>query len=329
MDRSVMPLLQLDSLTVEYRGDGEVVRAVDDVTLSVETGESLAIVGESGSGKTTLALAVTRLIQPPGSVVAGRALFEGRDLFALRADELRRVRGGRISYVFQDPATSLNPVLTVGEQLSEAIELHTDRRAERARAYGVELLERVGIRAAPQRYDAYPHELSGGMRQRVMIAMAIATRPKLLIADEPTTALDVTVQVQILRLLVELQRDLGLSMLLITHDLTIVERTCARVAVMYAGRLVEEGAVADVFANPAHPYTRGLLACRPAWGAVGRQLSTMPGQSPDLAKLPPGCAFVPRCPLVEPRCRERLPTLDTTAEGRRVRCVKPFSKPGA
>ena len=323
-----MPLLQVDALTVEYRGDAEVVRAVDDVTLSVETRESLAIVGESGSGKSTLALALTRLIQPPGSVVAGRVRFEERDLLTLPVDELRRVRGGKISYVFQDPATSMNPVLTVGEQLSEAIELHTDRRAERARAYGIELLDRVGIRAATQRYDAYPHELSGGMRQRVMIAMAVATHPKLLIADEPTTALDVTVQVQILRLLVELQRDLGLSMLLITHDLTIVERTCARVAVMYAGRLVEEGAVTDVFANPAHPYTRGLLACRPTWGAGGRRLSTMPGQSPDLSNLPPGCAFAPRCPVVEPRCRETMPTLDAI-EGRRVRCVKPFSKPAA
>ncbi len=257
-----MALLDVQDLSVEFQHGPDTVKAVDRVSLSLEAGQALAIVGESGSGKSTLALALTRLIQPPGRMTGGRIVFQGTDLLRVDAPTLRRVRGRLISYVFQDPATSLNPVLTIGAQLRETIRLHTTVAPDDVDACAVALLEQVDIAAAPERLRAYPHELSGGMRQRVMIAMAIASKPALLIADEPTTALDVTVQVQILQLLQRLRRELGLALLLISHDLLVVEQAADRIAVMQRGAIVESGPVAAVIQRPQHPYTQQLLACR-------------------------------------------------------------------
>ncbi len=258
-----MPLLDVSNLSVSYGRGREQVSAVDRVSFSLDPGETLAIVGESGSGKSSVVLALTRLLaSPPAQMSADHVMFEGSDLLRVSEDQLRAIRGGRIAYIFQEPGTSLNPVLTIGEQLREAIEQHTTYRSMRANAQAVEWLERVGLPSARARLGAYPHEFSGGMQQRVMIAMAIATKPALLIADEPTTALDVTIQVQILRLIRDLTRQLHLSMLLISHDLTVVERIAQRVAIMSAGRIVELGPVAEVFTRPRHPYTKELLACR-------------------------------------------------------------------
>jgi ABC-type glutathione transport system ATPase component len=257
-----MSLLTVEHLSVVYEGRGESVRAVDDVSFTVEPGEVVALVGESGSGKSSVALALTRLLRTPPAVLSGRVVFDGVDLLRTPEDSLRTVRGGKIAYVFQDPATSLNPVLTVGEQLIEAMTLHTEARREDARRVAVDWLRRVGIPSAEERLEAYPHEFSGGMQQRACLAMALAARPSLLVADEPTTALDVTVQVQILRLLRDLQRSLALSVLLISHDLTVVERLAHRVGVMAKGGLVELGSVGQVLRQPAHPYTRELLRYR-------------------------------------------------------------------
>jgi len=258
-----MPLLDVNGLTVTYERAGERVTAVDDVSISIEPGEILAVVGESGSGKSSLALAITRLLpSPPAKVSARDIRFQDHDLLHASEGTLRAIRGGKIAYVFQDPATSLNPVLTIGEQLREMVELHTDRRGRDADALAVEWLERVGIPSAQARLGAYPHEFSGGMQQRVMLAMAMAARPALLVADEPTTALDVTIQLHLLRLIRDLQRRLGLSLLLISHDLTVVERLAHRVAIMERGKIVESGPVAKVLREPAHPYTRMLLSSR-------------------------------------------------------------------
>jgi len=258
-----MPLLDVNSLTVSYEGRGERVVAVDDASFSLEAGEILAVVGESGSGKSSLALAITRLLPSPPATVQARAIrFEDADLLNASEGALRAIRGGKIAYVFQDPSTSLNPVLTIGEQLREMIELHSDRRGRQAEALAVEWLTRVGIPSAQARLEAYPHEFSGGMQQRVMLAMAMAARPGLLVADEPTTALDVTVQLQILRLIRDLQRRFGLSLLLISHDLTVVERLAHRVLIMEQGRIVESGPVAQVLREPAHPYTKALVSAR-------------------------------------------------------------------
>lgn len=257
-----MSLLVVENLSVVYRHQGTSVRAVDSVNFAVEAGEVLALVGESGSGKSSVALALTRLLPTPTATVTGRVVFEETDLLNASEELLRSIRGGKISYVFQEPAGSLNPVLTIGEQLLEAIRLHTNTRGEEAERLAVDWLQRVGIPAPHERLDAYPHEFSGGMQQRVMLAMAMASKPALLVADEPTTALDVTVQVQILRLLRDLQRTLGLSILLISHDLTVVERIAHRVGVMSQGRLVELGAVGQVLHQPAHPYTKQLLQYR-------------------------------------------------------------------
>ena len=258
-----MPLLDVDGLMVSYEGPGGRVAAVDDASFSMEPGEILAVVGESGSGKSSLALAITRLLPSPPATVQARAIrFESLDLLNASEDALRAVRGGKIAYVFQDPATSLNPVLTIGEQLREMIERHSDRRGREAEALAVEWLTRVGILAAQARLGAYPHEFSGGMQQRVMLAMAMATQPKLLVADEPTTALDVTMQLQLLRLLRDLQRRFGLSLLLISHDLTVVERLAHRVLIMDRGRIVERGPVAQVLRQPSHACTKALMAAR-------------------------------------------------------------------
>ncbi len=259
-----MPLLSVKDLRVAYTQEGEPVRAVDGVSFELERGEVLALVGESGSGKSSVALALTRLLPIPPATVSGLVRFDGADLLSMPLEPLRAIRGGKIAYVFQEPATSLNPVLTIGEQVEETIQLHTGARGVGATQAAVEWLTRVGIASAEERLHSYPHEFSGGMQQRVMLAMAMAARPALLIADEPTTALDVTIQVQILRLLRDLQRTLNLSMLLISHDLTVVERIAHRVAVMSEGAIVELGPVAQVLKQPAHPYTQALLRARAA-----------------------------------------------------------------
>jgi peptide/nickel transport system ATP-binding protein len=317
------PLLRLDGLKTYFHTDDAVVRAVDGVSYEVHAGETLAVVGESGSGKSVTALSILRLIpQPPGRIEGGRILFKGRDLLTVSEAEMRRIRGAEISMIFQEPMTSLNPVFTCGEQIMEAVVLHdhVDRRAARRRA--IEMLELVGIPSAAQRVDEYPHQLSGGMRQRVMIAMALACRPSLLIADEPTTALDVTIQAQILDLLKRLQAELGMAVILITHDLGVVAETADRVAVMYAGQVVEYCDVRSAFKRPFHPYAAGLQASLPKLGEELDVLRVIPGNVPNPAHFPEGCRFHPRCPVMDAaRCLE-MPALREIEPGRLARCVR-------
>ncbi len=301
--------------------EGGLVRAVDGISLSVGAGETVAVVGESGCGKSVTALSILRLIaSPPGRIAGGTIEFEGLDLLSMPEKAMRRIRGKKIAMVFQEPQTSLNPVFTVGFQVAEPLLLHEkiSRRAGRARA--IELLRRVGIADPESRVDDYPHQLSGGMKQRAMIAMALACKPSLLIADEPTTALDVTVQSQILALLKDLQRDLGMSVLLITHDLGIVAEVADRVAVMYAGRIVETADVRALFASPRHPYTVGLFDSLPRVGEIRARLRAIPGQVPDPAAFPEGCRFHPRCPLAIDRCRSEVPLLREISPGHASAC---------
>jgi len=321
------PILDIRGLTTAFArqsgGGGPassaIARAVDTVSLHVRQGETLAVVGESGCGKTVLALSILGLIpDPPGRVVAGQALYRGRDLLAMDEAELREVRGNHIAMIFQEPMTSLNPVFRVGEQIAEGYRLHKRAAKAEAAERAVEMLSLVGIPNPAARARSYPHELSGGMRQRVMIAMALACDPDLIFADEPTTALDVTIQAQILDLMRRLQQDKGSGILLITHDLGVVAETAARVAVMYAGQLVEEADVAELFARPAHPYTQGLLASVPRLG-VRRILSPIPGMVPGIFNLPTGCRFRPRCPHAHARC-ETVPPLFAAAPGHNARC---------
>nr|PZN88976.1 MAG: peptide ABC transporter ATP-binding protein [Acidobacteriota bacterium] len=315
------PLLRLENLRTWFHTDDAVVRAVDGVSYDVDAGETLAVVGESGSGKSVTALSILRLIpQPPGRIEGGRVLFKGRDLLTVSEAEMRRIRGAEISMIFQEPMTSLNPVFTCGEQIIEAVILHdrVDRRTARRRA--IEMLELVGIPSPEQRVDEYPHQLSGGMRQRVMIAMALACRPSVLIADEPTTALDVTIQAQILDLLRRLQRELGMAIILITHDLGVVAEMAHRVAVMYAGQVVEYADVRSLFKRPLHPYTAGLLASLPRLGVERDSLPVIPGSVPNPAHFPRGCRFHPRCPvMVAPLCLDH-PDLMQIEPGRYSRC---------
>uniref|UniRef100_A0A832I957 ABC transporter ATP-binding protein n=1 Tax=Eiseniibacteriota bacterium TaxID=2212470 RepID=A0A832I957_UNCEI len=315
------PLLEVRDLKTWFHTDDGVVRAVDGVSFDVRAGETLAVVGESGSGKSVTSLSILRLVpRPPGRYEGGAILFQGRDLLALPEPEMRRLRGKAISMIFQEPMTSLNPVFTCGDQIAEAVRLHEglDRRAARARA--IDMLRLVGIPSPEQRVDEYPHQMSGGMRQRVMIAMALACRPAILIADEPTTALDVTIQAQILELLERLQAELGMAVLLITHDLGVVAETADRVAVMYAGQVVEHADVRALFRRTLHPYTAGLLASRPRLGEARDRLRVIPGQVPNPARFPPGCRFHPRCPLAEERCRRDEPALEAFDDGHLVRC---------
>ena len=301
--------------------EGGLVRAVDGISLSVGAGETVAVVGESGCGKSVTALSILRLIaSPPGRIAGGTIEFEGLDLLSMPEKAMRRIRGKKIAMVFQEPQTSLHPVFTVGFQVAEPLLLHEkiSRRAGRARA--IELLRRVGIADPESRVDDYPHQLSGGMKQRAMIAMALACKPSLLIADEPTTALDVTVQSQILALLKDLQRDLGMSVLLITHDLGIVAEVADRVAVMYAGRIVETADVRALFASPRHPYTVGLFDSLPRVGEIRARLRAIPGQVPDPAAFPEGCRFHPRCPLAIDRCRSEVPLLREISPGHASAC---------
>ena len=322
------PLLTVDRLSIAFpAGDGwaEVVRGA---SLSVGAGEVVGLVGESGSGKTMTALAVLRLVPEPGRITGGSVRLHGHDdpagveLLALPERELRRVRGGSIGMVFQEPAAALDPVFTVGYQLVETIRAHRDVSRAAARRRAEELLALVAVPEPRRRLDSYPHQLSGGQRQRVMIALALAAEPRLLLADEPTTALDVTLQAQVLELLLSLRDRLGLGILLVTHDLAVVAATCDRVTVMYCGEVVEEASTAALFAAPAHPYTRGLLAAVPRLGhpAPRGKLPAIPGQVPDSRMRPHGCAFNPRCPFVMPVCRERHPPLYRLAGGATARC---------
>ncbi len=307
------PLLSIRDLVVEFATDDGIVHAVEGVSYDVYPGETLGIVGESGSGKSVSQLAVLGLIpQPPGRIVRGEAVFKGRDLVKLPKGELRRLRGGDISMVFQDPMTSLNPVLKVGQQIGEAVQAHQPGVSDReVRARVIELLRLVGVPTPEQRYDQYPHEFSGGMRQRAMIAMAIANSPSLLIADEPTTALDVTIQAQIIEVLKAAQHETHASTILITHDLGLVAELAERVVVMYAGRVVEIGDVHTIFSAPRHPYTIGLMESLPSLTEDEEWLRPITGQPPSLIHTPPGCAFHPRCFLSQgrQRCRQEIPPL--------------------
>lgn len=315
-------LLQIDGLrTVFDTSEGEAV-AVDGLELSIAAGETVGIVGESGCGKSVTALSVMRLIQsPPGRIAAGRILFEGRDLLALDEKQMRSVRGNDIAMVFQEPMTSLNPVFPVGAQVGEALRIHRGFSRADAEREAIRMLELVEIPEAAARSRDYPHQLSGGMRQRVMIAMALSCEPKLLIADEPTTALDVTIQAQVLDLLGALKERIGMAVMLITHDLGVVAEQAERVIVMYAGRVVEEGPVDRVLSNPVHPYTRGLLASQPALGQEHGELKTIPGMVPRLTELPAGCRFRDRCDRAEPRCSSTDPTLTDCGPAHRAACI--------
>ncbi|HEV7367619.1 ABC transporter ATP-binding protein [Arenibaculum sp.] len=332
-------VLRIEGLKTHFRRDGATVKSVDGVDLEVRRGRTLAVVGESGSGKSVTSLSVMRLIpEHAGRIVDGRILYRDRtghvaDLARLPPAQMRRIRGREIAMIFQEPMTSLNPVFTVGDQIAEAVMLHEGKSRSEARRTAIEMLRLVEIPAAEQRVDEYPHRLSGGMRQRVMIALALACRPSLLIADEPTTALDVTIQAQILDLMRRLQHEMGMSMLFITHNLGVVAEIAHDVAVMYAGRVVEQADVRSLFARPSHPYTVGLLSCVPrlrrhradAQAAGGRparpRLSAIPGSMPSPLALPPGCAFAPRCGRADPDCEAAVPALAETAPGHRTRCL--------
>jgi len=307
----VQPLLQVRNLTTRFKTERGLVTAVDQVSFDIDAGETLAIVGESGSGKSVTALSIMRLVPtPPGRIETGEAIFEGRDLFKLDDAGIRAIRGNKIAMIFQEPMSSLNPALTVGLQVAEPVNLHRDMPWGKALQMAKELMGRVRIPDAASRLASYPHQYSGGMRQRVMIAMALACQPRLIIADEPTTALDVTVQAQILDLLKELTRETGSSLLLITHDLGVVARYADRVAVMYGGRIVETAPARELYKHPHHPYTVGLMASVPRIDRdTSEQLAPIEGQPPDLAQLPAGCAFSPRCRSVTDICRSSRPPL--------------------
>ena len=318
-------ILDVKNLKTVFFTNSGLFKAVDDVSFNVRRGETLAIVGESGCGKSVCALSIMRLVpNPPGKIVGGSVTLEGTDLLELDEETMRSIRGNRMSMIFQEPMTSLNPVIRIGDQITEAVRLHQDMSAKQASAHAVEMLRLVRIPEPERRAREYPHQLSGGMRQRAMIAMALACRPALLIADEPTTALDVTIQAQILALIVELQRELGTGLILITHDLGVVAQTAQRVIVMYAGKKVEEASVDDLFADPRHPYTRGLMASMPAVISLGAKtdvrLTEIPGMVPSLTNLPEGCAFAPRCKMAIDRCRSEYPPLEVFGENHLAAC---------
>ena len=308
--RAGAPLLQLERLRTHFDTDDGVALAVDGVDLVLNAGETLGVVGESGSGKSVTALSIMRLLPtPPARYVGGRILFKGEDLLARSDVELRKVRGNEIAMIFQEPMTALNPVFTVGDQIMETVRLHRGYDAARARGHALEMLTKVGIPAPAQRIDEYPHQLSGGMRQRVMIAIAMSCDPLLLIADEPTTALDVTIQAQILDLIRGLQQSTGMSVLLITHDLGVVAETAQHVAVMYAGKVVEHASASELFERPRHPYTIGLLRSLPQLAQPGRRLATIPGVVPSATRFPSGCRFRTRCGFATALCAQEEPLL--------------------
>ena len=316
------PLLQVKDLRTYFYTDEGVVKAVDGITYDVQEGETLALVGESGCGKSISALSLLKLIPiPPGRIVSGEVLFDGEDLLKLEEDEIRKIRGNRISMVFQEPMTSLNPVLTIGKQLTEALELHLKLDKQAATQRAIQLLEMVGVAEADRRIGDYPHQFSGGMRQRVMIAMAMACNPKILIADEPTTALDVTIQAQVLEVMARLSHEFGTAVIIITHNLGVVARYADRVNVMYAGKIIESSSAATVYSDPRHPYTLGLLASVPRLDlAAVEKLVPIEGLPPDLARLPPGCSFYPRCTFRTDKCREEYPPLQLVGENHYAAC---------
>ncbi len=326
-------LLELRNLTVEFPSAQGPVAAVRDLSLSLDAGQTLALVGESGSGKSVTALAIMGLL-PPQARLSGEVVFAGRELTTARPAELQKLRGARMAMIFQEPMTALNPVMRVGDQIAEAVRAHAPKGAKSgnaalpsAGALAIEALREVAIPDPERRWRDYPHQLSGGQRQRVMIAMAIVNRPALLIADEPTTALDVTVQAQILELLAELRRRLGLAMLFVSHDLAVVSRISDRIAVLYAGRVVESGAARQLFDGPAHPYTRGLLGSIPTLKTDrSRPLHAIEGAVPSPGALPRGCSFAPRCPLCIPACEAAMPELVTIAPGHQARCIRANEK---
>ncbi len=323
MENAAAPLLSVRNLVTRFRSGRGQVTAVDCVSFDVAAGETLAIVGESGSGKSVTALSILRLIpDPPGQIESGEIIFDGQDLLKLSDRQIRAVRGNRIAMIFQEPMSSLNPALTVGMQVGEPVNLHRGTPWAGALAKARELLGRVRMSDTAARAVAYPHQFSGGMRQRAMIAMALACEPQLIIADEPTTALDVTIQAQILDLLKHLQKELGMGVVLITHDLGVVAENCDRVVVMYAGRVVESAPARELYARPRHPYTRGLMASVPRLdGDTGKRLLPIEGQPPDLARLPAGCAFAPRCPHASQACREQRPALRDVGARHQLACV--------
>jgi oligopeptide/dipeptide ABC transporter ATP-binding protein len=315
------PLLEIDNLRTWFHTDTGVARSVDGVSLCVEAGETVGVVGESGCGKSVTALSILRLIRAPGRIEAGSAIrFEGKDLLTLGDSDIRHIRGNRIAMVFQEPMTALNPVFTVGDQIAEVARIHTDMSRGEANAKAVDMLRLVGIPDPERRASEYPHQMSGGMRQRVVIAMALVMNPALVIADEPTTALDVTIQAQILELLSDLTNRLGTSILLITHDLGVVAENCTRVVVMYAGEVVEEATTADLFARAHHPYTEGLLGAMPRVGGHAERLATIPGTVPPPTAWPAGCRFRERCEYAWERCAQEHPPLYQIGAGHVSRC---------
>ncbi|WP_406454416.1 ABC transporter ATP-binding protein [Streptomyces sp. NBC_00876] len=314
-------LLEVRDLHVEFHTRDGVAKAVNGVNYSVAEGETLAVLGESGSGKSVTAQAIMGILDmPPGKISGGEILFKDRDLLKLKKEERRKIRGQEMAMIFQDALSSLNPVLTVGEQLGEMFVVHRGLSRKDAKAKAVELMDRVRIPAAKERVGNYPHQFSGGMRQRIMIAMALALEPSLIIADEPTTALDVTVQAQVMDLLAELQRELNMGLILITHDLGVVADVADKIAVMYAGRIVETSPVHEIYRAPAHPYTKGLLRSIPRLDQKGQELYAIKGLPPNLLHIPPGCAFNPRCPMAQDICRTDVPPLFDVAEHRQSAC---------
>jgi oligopeptide/dipeptide ABC transporter ATP-binding protein len=315
------PLLRVNGLVTTFRTESGVMRAVDDVSFDIPRGATVALVGESGCGKSVTALSILRLVMSPGRIEGGAIELEGRDLLRVSEREMQGLRGSVVSMIFQEPMTSLNPVYTAGWQIAESVRLHRKKSRRQARQRAIELLQLVGMPEPETNVDSYPHQLSGGQRQRVMIAMALACEPKLLLADEPTTALDVTIQAQILALLRDLQERFSMSLLLITHDLAVVAENAESVMVMYAGRIVENAPVRELFARPAHPYTRGLLDSIPTTGGpVRRRLRAIEGIVPDLRALPPGCRFAERCPMRVERCTEQEPELLPVSANHSSRC---------
>ncbi|MFH1626445.1 MAG: ABC transporter ATP-binding protein [Pseudomonadota bacterium] len=321
MDRRLLDVIDLETHFITDEG---AVRAVDRVSLSLNEGDTLGLVGESGCGKTVTALSIMRLVPPPsGKIVGGKIIFEGQDLLKLREPEMRKIRGNKISMIFQEPMTSLNPVFTIGGQISEVVRLHRGLSKKDAMDISVDMLKLVGFPSPERRVLEYPHQMSGGMRQRVMIAMALSCNPKLMIADEPTTALDVTIQAQIMDLMNRLKKEIGMSIILITHDLGVIAEVAKSVAVMYAGKIVEYSNVTDLFANPKHPYTKGLLASQPRMngGRTGKKrLEAIPGIVPGLSDIPKGCSFSPRCQYVMPVCSQNEPWLKEDTEGHLASC---------
>jgi len=314
-------LLEVDGLRIEFPTERGTVRVVDGVSLRVDAGEAVAVVGESGCGKSLTALSLFRLVPPPGRITGGAVRLGGRDVLSMSEKELCAMRGKSAAMVFQDPLSALNPVMTVGAQIREAVLAHEKIAGAEAMARAVDAMRLVGLPDPGRRYGDYPHQLSGGMRQRVLMAMALVCRPALLVADEPTTAIDVTVQAQILDLLDRLRRELGMAVLLITHDLGVVARFAQRVYVMYCGRVVEEASAAELFARPGHPYTRGLLASVPRMDRRAARLTAIPGTVPPPDRLPPGCAFEPRCSIAVDACHSAVPKLDRAGDGHGVRCI--------